>query len=62
MVEVKFIFANSFGFENRDESKTDELFGSLELTATCGKALEKKMFIPIVSCKTKTNFRGRPSC
>ena len=62
MVEVKPIFAESFGFENRDESNIDELSGSLELTATCGKGLEKKTFNQVVSCKTKGKFLGRPWC
>ena len=62
IVEVKSIFAESFGFESRDESNIDELFGSLEVTETCGKGLETKKFNRIVSCKTKNNFRGKPWC
>ena len=60
MVEVKSIFADSSGFQYRDESNIDDFLGSLELTALWGKDLETKTINRVVSCKTKRKLRGRP--
>ena len=53
-------FAESSGFQYKDESNIDERFGSLELTALWGNDPETKKIIKSFPAKLKQIFAGNP--
>ena len=55
-------FCEQFWFWKQRWIKDRWTFWKFRIDSNLRQGSWKKMFIPIVSCKTKTNFRGRHSC